>query len=387
MADPSLYLPSFSDNETIQRLLESLKLPRAKKIEPLRGRPGAYHAIYILTFEPDAASKLLPAGCCEPDSSIELVLRVSGTHLPHIKTINEVAVMAWIQANTNIPIASVVRYDASTRNPLSHEFTLLEKIPGISVDQVYDRLDTLTKRLLVERIADIVTELFAHDWNHIGGLSFDEESKVVPGRPVEETFWQAPEIGRYWDASETIDSLNISGLYSSYTAYLSECMRRYTRNINQHPSLASVRDMVPRLESFIEAVTVHASELNNTKYMLSQMDMHFGNIMFEPSTGRITSILDWEFAEVVPAFRQHGGFLWKGQEEGDWEAERIHMKGIFADICTERGLQIYSKQASQTSFKRPRRLCEIISAPLWKCSREARSRTVPLNGDGWQRKH
>jgi len=33
--------------------------------------------------------------------------------------------------------------------------------------------------------------------DHIGGLGFNESGQIVPGRVVEETFWQLPELIKY----------------------------------------------------------------------------------------------------------------------------------------------------------------------------------------------
>ncbi|WKT50435.1 hypothetical protein QSH57_015383 [Fusarium oxysporum f. sp. vasinfectum] len=69
---------------------------------------------------------------------------------------------------------------------------------------------------------------------------------------------------------------------------------------SSHEKLAFMRDTIPRLEAFVTALPKHANELNLVKLRLAHKDLHFANIIFDPLLGKITAILDWEFAGVVP---------------------------------------------------------------------------------------
>jgi aminoglycoside phosphotransferase (APT) family kinase protein len=60
-------------------------------------------------------------------------------------------------------------------------------------------------------------------------------------------------------------------------------------------------DLIPRIKAFMAAMDKHKEELNQTRLVLAHRDLHFGNIMYDISAKRITAVLDWEFAGVVPA--------------------------------------------------------------------------------------
>ncbi|KAI5926459.1 kinase-like domain-containing protein [Camillea tinctor] len=337
MADPRLYLPPELTEASIRELIQLLKLPKPDDIKKI-GTIAEYHAIYDITFPPSVTFQVQSAVLPEPDNSISLILRVSGRHLPLIKTLNEVAAMSWVRANTKIPIPSIIAFDASENNPIGHEFILLEKAPGVSVDSIYSSLDDAKLEYLVSQLLEYLIDLHRYEWGHAGGLGIDHTGSVVPGRLVVETFWQAPEISGYWGSEETVDSLNPCGPYKTYTEYVKAHMKQYIRNIQKHNSLEWMRDMTPRLKAFNQMLDLRAEELNDTKYILTHRDLHFGNIMCNPDTTQITAVIDWEFAAVLPLplWSPGGGFLWNGQNSPAGLAERRRLYTVFEKLCGER---------------------------------------------------
>ncbi|KAJ4356475.1 uncharacterized protein N0V89_004508 [Didymosphaeria variabile] len=321
-------IPVLSET-AIQQLLASLDLPVALSIRKLDAT-AAYHSIYILQFASKDAPTLVPDRSSVPDGLVDLILRVSGNHLPRIKTLNEVACMRWVRSATTIPVPALVRFDAFTDNPINHEFMLLERVPGISVDQIYDQLDDRAKRYLISQLTDYLTQLQEHAWDHVGGLSIVGD-KVVPGPVLDETFWQTPDIGKYWDAGETAESLNIAGPYNTYADYAIACLRKYSQNIEKHSSLASYRDLLPRLNALIERLQDDPAKTDDIKYIFAHKDLHFANIMCDPATATITGTLDWEFSGVVPAplWNPSKAFLWNGKSTAEAKRERDRMFEIF----------------------------------------------------------
>jgi aminoglycoside phosphotransferase (APT) family kinase protein len=104
-----------------------------------------------------------------------------------------------------------------------------------------------------------------------------------------------------------------------------------------------MRELIPRIELFIAAIDKHKEELNNTRLVLAHRDLHFGNIMYDVNTRRITAVLDWEFASVVPAPRwdPHRAFLWNGVDN----EEKIGLWEKVARKCRERGITFFEDVA------------------------------------------
>ena len=161
MSSPRDHLPPRLSVKEIHALLAHLSLPLPASIDALQVT-ATFHSIYLLNYAASTpAEALLPARARRPDGSLTLVLRISGNHIPHIKTANEVATMTWVREHTSIPVPAVVAWDDCSgsggggkgpTNPLGREFTLLEWVPGRSVDRMYTRMTETAKVRLVEQL-------------------------------------------------------------------------------------------------------------------------------------------------------------------------------------------------------------------------------------------
>jgi aminoglycoside phosphotransferase (APT) family kinase protein len=342
MGTPADYLPGELSNESISELSQQLGLSVPSGIKPLKVT-ATYHSIYLLRYEGEKKASI-PARA-DPDGSVTLVLRVSGHHLPRVKTMNEVGAMRWVRQNTNIPVPKVLKFSAEANNPIGHEFTLLERVPGTSLDNIYEGLNEEDKKNIVHQLVNILVELHSKPWlpGFVGGLIW-ENGAVVRGPPLEETFWQVPDIEIYWPG-ESLESLNplSGGPFDGYTAYVTAALQCYIHAMERHPSLERFRAMVPHIERFISAINSdqYKPKLNSVKYVLAHKDLHFANIMCDPADPNlpITAVLDWEFSGVVPATRWNPvrAFLWNGKTDARSKEEQSKMEKLFETVCLEKG--------------------------------------------------
>ncbi len=342
MGTPQAHLPPPFANGIISTLVDSLSLPRPSSIQPLQVT-AAFHSIYLINYDVsvDLASFTDSKLSRNPDGSLTLVLRISGNHIPHRKTANEVAVLQWLRANTGIPVPAVVRHDCSVDNALGREFTLLERVPGRSVDGMYDELDDAAKRRLVEQLTDFLVELNAHEWSNVGGLQLEklnDAAVIVPGPVLEDTFWLVPDIERFWGPGESIDTLNPSGPYSSHEGLVRGYLGVFIHAINTHESLSWLRNtLLPGLEKL---GSMDIPQLASSRLILAHKDLHFANVM-ATADGTVTGILDWEFAGVVPALRWDPvrAFLWNGKQDEASAAEKERMRAVFEEVLESRGVE------------------------------------------------
>lgn len=326
-------LPAITE-ACIRQLLSDLKLPIALAIEPFKAA-AAYHSIYVVKYPEQSTSTISINQSISTQRNRDLVLRVAGNSLPQTKTSNEVAVMQWIRQNTNVPIPAMIASDSSNDNALGHEYTLMERASGISVDRIYDSLNLGAKEKLVEQLAKIVFELHRHSWSHVGGLATSLTGEISPGPVLEETFWQSHTLLKFWGSGRTLDELNISGPYPDYVTYVVAHISKYIYAIKAHPKLQDMRASVSLIVEFQRCVTARASTLNDARYVLAHKDLHFANILCDPETYEVTAILDFEFACVVPAFAWDPvrAFLWNAQYAPESKTEKATLWESFERTC------------------------------------------------------
>ncbi|THX04338.1 general substrate transporter [Aureobasidium pullulans] len=107
------------------------------------------------------------------------------------------------------------------------------------------------------------------------------------------------------------------------------------------------------LERFLTIINKQPmrTKLNNIPLRLAHKDLHFANILIDPATARITSVLDWEFAGVVPFTRWNPSraFLWNAQESSTSKDEKIALMERYKRRCSERGYGYLIEDAEFTS--------------------------------------
>lgn len=331
MGTPADALPQPLTEDAIQALLRANGLPEATSVTSPKVT-AQYHAIYFITLPASEASR----------GHSELVLRVSGRHLPSIKTKNEIGIMTWIAKHTTIPIPAWIAYDASEENPIGHEYTLLSRVRGVTLSDVYDTLDEPQMIHVLDQVIDVLLQLHGHPWDQIGGLALNDEGEPVLAQVLDETFWQAADAEQYWPPGETVATLNIRGPYPTYVEYVSAQVRQYARLIRVHNKLEFMRETLPRLEAFVAALPRHADELNRVALRLAHKDLHLANIMFEPASGDVTAVLDWEFSGVVPfpKWNPQRSFLWNGRDDEAAAEEKQRLLRLFEVRCAERKVSL-----------------------------------------------
>ncbi|EKV11648.1 Aminoglycoside phosphotransferase [Penicillium digitatum] len=137
--------------------------------------------------------------------------------------------MAGVRQNTSIPIPAIIRYDETDKNIIGHEFSLLEKAPGKSIDQIYHTLSVEVRTKMVHQMTDYLIELHAHPWDgYVGGLT-PTNGEVTPGPPIDENFGQLPDLEKYWAGSESLESLNPipSQGFAGFVAFTVGCLDHY----------------------------------------------------------------------------------------------------------------------------------------------------------------
>ncbi|RYP53150.1 hypothetical protein DL768_001824 [Monosporascus sp. mg162] len=279
MGTPADYLPESVSHDAINELLISFNLLPAIDIRQV-AVTAQYHGVYFITTE------------------------------------NEVGVMAWVAKNTKIPIPALVGYDSTPNNPTGHEYTLMSRVPGETISDIYSSLSPDEICQILDQLIDMLTELHAHEFSAVGGIYLDRNGEV-----------------------------NLGGPYATYTDLVAGQVNTYIRLIKLHDKLEFMRDAIPQLERFAAAVSSnreYAPELNKVKLRLAHKDLHFANMLYDRSSNRITGILDWGFSGVVPftQWNPRRAFLWNGRDDADSVDEKQRVLRLFEEQYKRKSVAI-----------------------------------------------
>ncbi|QRV93199.1 phosphotransferase enzyme family protein [Ceratobasidium sp. AG-Ba] len=182
----------------------------------------------------------------------------------------------------------------------------------------------------------------------LGGLRFDNgtvlathpdappsDKYIIPGPVVEETFWQTPDIARYWNtlpdaglANIGFEDLNVTGPFDGWLDWVLAWLRVYEMQVLRYPRLefcreriaSPLRQVIELLEDPDPARWVQVLKKNEggRSLYLSSKDLHGGNILVDDQ-GTIHAFIDWEFAGFVPSFDRQSdpiqGFVWMAKKE------------------------------------------------------------------------
>ncbi|KAF4966966.1 hypothetical protein FSARC_5405 [Fusarium sarcochroum] len=254
--------------------------------------------IYSITLPSGSAPKTTPEqdglkpGCVAiPSGTRDFILRLTNSDAegmsPTNRVENEVAAISLASAALEASYPRIVPsvYAWNSTGNKSHQGWILEEwMRGSQLDEAFEAMDLNQKRNILSQMAGILKALqeakLPNSFTGIGGLSFDEKGRIV----------------------SAVSSISGLGPWSSYQesfknqlddalekADASQYIRGWRAN--------GVRD---RLDRFIEQGVQPRFEALDSKdeRILVHGDFTTNNILFDPSSGRITALLDYDFSCV-----------------------------------------------------------------------------------------
>ena len=78
---------------------------------------------------------------------------------PFYKTASEVATLRLLRQSTSLPVPDVFAYDCMTENELRFEWIIMEKIPGVCLEEVWRNLSLERKAIVVKQLGQFSKEL------------------------------------------------------------------------------------------------------------------------------------------------------------------------------------------------------------------------------------
>ncbi|KAF8900804.1 hypothetical protein CPB85DRAFT_1565114 [Mucidula mucida] len=166
---------------------------------------GGFHRVYF-------------AQC---DGGAEYVVRVAfdraeyrGMH----KMESEVATIAWLAQNTNIPVPSILNYDPTVQNEARAPFMIMEKIRDMTLYKRWQTMSFADKHIAVRSLARIIVALAQTRFDRIGSIypSSNSASGIDIGPML------PPSAPWFFTRDLSLDS----GPWSTEREYLLACIAR-----------------------------------------------------------------------------------------------------------------------------------------------------------------
>lgn len=101
------------------------------------------------------------------------LLRAALPIVPCHKTESEVATIAFLRANTTIPVPRILAWDSNQDNELTFEWILMEQLAGVPLFDLWPRKVPWPRKLeLTQTVAGMIKQLREYKFDRIGGLYF-----------------------------------------------------------------------------------------------------------------------------------------------------------------------------------------------------------------------
>ncbi|KAL8714703.1 MAG: hypothetical protein Q9225_006528 [Loekoesia sp. 1 TL-2023] len=251
---------------------------------------------------------------------------------PHYTTASEVATMDFLRTQLDIPVPKVFAWASRIDgdNPVGAEYIIMEKAQGESLASRWLSLSTKELAEIVKEVVEVESRLFSARFAEYGSLYYKEdleekfrEDKIrdqndmglLPDRfrigpVVTRSFWtdgrsQMPLDRGPWVRPEDYLS-SIGKREAAWTAKFGEPRhRQFFFSFPEHK--IQPKDHISLLSQYgTVAPYLIPKDEDLSSPTLRHPDLHESNIFLYPKSTRISGIIDWQGASIIPLFLQSG---------------------------------------------------------------------------------
>ncbi|PYH34740.1 aminoglycoside phosphotransferase family protein [Aspergillus neoniger CBS 115656] len=227
---------------------------------------------------------------------------------PHYTTASEVATMAFLRDILGVPVPRVLAYSADSTNPVGSVYIIMKRVKGVSVASRWLSLTTADVASLMKQIAEIEARIFAYPFTGYGSLYRKrelEEELIIPL-----SFWHGDRSNTKIDRGPW---LSPEGCFTSAARRETTCTLQYAKPQPRRTFLLPTSfDIDPSehtslLSKFLQLATfLIPKDTVHNALILRHPHLTLNNILLEPGSAKIASIIDWQDSIIFPLFLQAG---------------------------------------------------------------------------------
>ncbi|KAE8423663.1 kinase-like domain-containing protein [Aspergillus pseudocaelatus] len=271
-------------------------------------------------------------------SGDELVARLPNPNAgPAFYTIaSEVATRHFLRDVIGIPIPRVYSWSAEPSNPVGAEYIIEEKATGAPLGKLWDGLSIARRLEIVDQLVDMEKKLVAFSFPKHGCIYYESDLKPrslryerldiqtglssvssLCSKSALPVFAIGPSTNpRFWEGKRATMKLD-RGPWSSaaeYSIAIGKNEQKWAESyaqprMNFYRSLEHQEvpcDYISLLERYVTLAPYLVSSPMSTEQAnrISHPDLHLDNIFVDPTTNKITYIIDWQHVSASPTIMQ-----------------------------------------------------------------------------------
>jgi aminoglycoside phosphotransferase (APT) family kinase protein len=263
---------------------------------------GAFNKLFLLHPLGDASGTLE-----------SFLMRISLPVDPYFKTASEVATLQFLRKNTSIPVPRVIAFDSSADNELGFEWILMTKLPGVALNSLWESPELVweSRAQLTRMLAGYLKLLTSFKFPLMGNLypskrpeferiawlkHLSSETRFVP-LPDEPEFAIGPVTTIPFFYGDRLGLRNGRGAFETSSSYLTSLLHLHISATTNRKIAASANDECDEddISEFEDAISAET-------FSLFHDDISTNNILIDPTTHRITGIVDWECVSLQPSW-------------------------------------------------------------------------------------
>ncbi|KAE9379476.1 hypothetical protein N431DRAFT_434463 [Stipitochalara longipes BDJ] len=247
-------------------------------------------------------------------------------------TASEVATRDFLRTALDIPIPQIIAYSADRNNSVGAEYILEAKAPGKPLGSLWYQWPIQARLEMIKQVVEIECKLASMTFTKSGCIYFASDIPTNLSHNLEvrtdvpiasstlERFRLGPLVSsELWRGKRAAMDMN-RGPYNTPLNYVkamavneklyieshARSRMNYHRSSTEHPEevLRLLGQCLQLAPAMIPPSVIN--DMDQLAPTLWHPDLHLDNIFVDPSTKKITQIIDWQSAAIMPFYYQGG---------------------------------------------------------------------------------
>ncbi|EGC45217.1 phosphotransferase enzyme family protein [Histoplasma capsulatum var. duboisii H88] len=287
---------------------------------------GAHHCESVHKFADGMHNKAL---LLTMDNGTEVVGKIPNPNAgrPHFTTASEVATMDFMRSALGTPVPRVLSWSSKMENPVGTEYIIMENLPGVQLNKIWNELDIEVRLKVVKQIAKYQADWTTTSFSQFGSVYYKQdlpsaETLVYRSKDDKQIIDNRFTIGPSTSRQNTDDGRNEiefdRGPWKTAEEYeiatgMREiaCIEQFSQLPSSPIALYGPGTYRPSKAKKLEAARGY---LKFVKYLLPDdesiqtshiwhNDLHVENIFVNPNDpSEILGFLDWQSTELAPLY-------------------------------------------------------------------------------------